>query len=210
MPTLDDMDSVASLLTLCVLAYLGNALDGQTYRIPDQEEDDRLSHDEQAHWHTHDVNVMSYVDRARCTYVRGIARVLVTWLGDTFELTRAGYYQEGGSQMCLPEDLQQFGLRWIAHMLVGVIEYKKKATPENQEYPSCTTSMLEVQVKECFGMDDPLYNAFSRATANWQHDRQKTLRPTVPEWSMYGIRRKQREKGKRGELLACSSAWNSD
>ena len=126
-----------NLLTLCFLVILSNVLDPRTYLINEGD-------DTEQKMDYFDYNQLSALDRRRCTFFRGMAWHILTWIQENFDFTDAS----DGTKYHFFTDIvyQMFQCQSQA-----ILNYKAKALERGiQGAQGCTYKWLQTQINSCF------------------------------------------------------------
>ena len=152
LPALKTMESVMDLISLCTLAYLGNALDENTYKFPGNEWE--MSKEQKMIWVEYDINGMKLMDRRRATYIRGIAREVITWFSENYEIRMKSGGKDSGKEGFTGDLVRKI----ISQQVGGALAYKKQGSGESGSnvIPWCNEDLLELQVEGCCNPEDPL------------------------------------------------------
>jgi len=99
--------------------------------------------DQRVKW---DYNGLSIVDREHYTYVRGLARNFIEWLGCTYEVIDP----KGGPVLFEPN----FAGRYLMDQACAILKYKRRAEKEGLAGPRhCTAEAVERQLDYLFGKE---------------------------------------------------------
>lgn len=161
LPDLLDNESLVDVLTLCNFCILSNALDFRTYSFPNRSNSNSPDgHDLEKRllW---DYNEMSVVDREHCTYVRGLAHLLIDWISCHYDVILP-HTQEPMSNF-----KRDFCGRYLLDQACAILNYKKLAQ-EDKVFGAkwCAFGDLERQINYV------LHDAEGKWYGDWKAKRQ--------------------------------------
>lgn len=180
------------MLTLCNFCILSNALDFRTYSFPgvsDSNPPDGHDFDKRLHW---DYNEMSVLDREHCTYVRGLARLLINWISCHYDVTLP-HTQEPMSNF-----EWDFCGRYLLDQACAILNYKKRAL-EDKVFGAkwCAFQDLERQINYV------LHDVDGKWYGDWKTKRQNFKQYTSLSFGSmsFTIAKKDKPLEFKGEFL---------
>ena len=146
MPDLLKSESLVDVLTLCNLCCLVNVLDFRTYsfqHLGSNEYPSPRELDQRERW---DYNALTIVDREYFTFVRGLARIFIIWVGCHYEIISSQ------SEEAVVNFERDFAGAYLEKQAVAILNYKRAADKEGLTgAPHCTYKALEKQMDLLFG-----------------------------------------------------------
>ena len=156
LPNLEGIDGIMNLLSLCVLAILGNVLDFRSYSPASYIQDRPLTKTDKWMITEFDINAIPTNERLAICYTRGAALHLCKWI-------RACCVIHGPGD-CVVDDLPS---RFLVQIGKALIHYKRRAEGQNlQGVTHCSLALLTSQINNVMESKDEIRKAWMNQGVN--------------------------------------------
>ena len=156
LPNLEGIDGIMNLLSLCVLAILGNVLDFRSYSPASYIQDRPLTKTDKWMITEFDINAIPTNERLAICYTRGAALHLCKWI-------RACCVIHGPGD-CVVDDLPS---RFVAQIGKAMIRYKGRVEGKKLEgVTHCSLDLLTSQINNVMESNDEIRKAWTNQVVN--------------------------------------------
>ena len=151
LPDLQTPHGMMSLLSLCVLVFLGNVLDFRTYAASVHHQDQPLTNTEKWLMMEYDINSLPTNERLAICYCRGVATHLFKWVRECCVIH--------GPDGSVVEDLP---LRFLSQISSTILRYKMKAEEKNLEgVTNCSLALLTAQINNVMRLNEDIHEIWT-------------------------------------------------
>ncbi|KAF8190141.1 hypothetical protein BJ912DRAFT_925766 [Pholiota molesta] len=161
-PSLDNMDGVLNLLSLCNLVIFANVLDNRTYL--DWQKNPNLSRNHTKKYEAYDRNALSVEEREKYRHARGMCFQILFWFAASFEVTAKG---SSGEIIQIDNILEHLIFAYLVQQGRALLIYKEKADRVKiSGFPGCTLEKLNAQLDAVFALNDKLKESWKSSAGD--------------------------------------------
>ncbi len=139
-----------NLLSLCVLAILGNVLDFRTYSANIRQQDRPLTSTQMRLMNQYDINAIPMNERLAICFCRGVALHLFKWIRECCVI-----YGPDGSVL---DDLPS---QYLCQIGAALVRYKAKAEERDLEgVTNCSLALLTAQIDNVMLLNEEIHKTW--------------------------------------------------
>ena len=155
LPDLTDIESLINVLSLCNFCILANVLDCDTYGFPCIPYGQTATPSQLRLRDKYDYNAIDPSQRKYLSYVRGLAKNLIVWIGGHYIITSTESAFDADLAIVFQDDFAGHFLLRQAH---AILNYKRQAERRRiRGFYNCGSADVQRQLELLFAEDD-LFN----------------------------------------------------